>query len=111
MAKLLHIQTSPRGDRWASQAVAERLIDSYRNAHRGDTIETLNVWQARSLSHSPELPMWSFGVPYKLKHSMSTTRASDAAKAVVRRNIEEVQGKGRFDVFEDQSADDSNWES
>jgi steroid delta-isomerase-like uncharacterized protein len=37
---------------------------------------------------------------------MSTTTASDAAKAVVRRNTEEVQGKGNFDVFEELFADD-----
>jgi len=30
---------------------------------------------------------------------------SDAAKAVVRRNTEEVQGKGRFDIFEELFAD------
>jgi len=37
---------------------------------------------------------------------MSTIKGSDAAKAVVRRNTEEVQGKGRFDVFEELFADD-----
>jgi steroid delta-isomerase-like uncharacterized protein len=37
---------------------------------------------------------------------MSTTTASDAAKAVVRRNTEEVQGGGNFDVFEELFADD-----
>jgi FMN-dependent NADH-azoreductase len=109
MAKLLHIQTSPRGSRSASQAVAEHFIDSYRNTHHGDTVETLNVWQAQfpeldgaiidakyaivhRQPHSPEqvhawkavarladhfksadkyivsLPMWNFGIPYKLKH-------------------------------------------
>jgi FMN-dependent NADH-azoreductase len=109
MAKLLHIQTSPRGSRSASQALAEHFIDSYRNTHRGDTVETLNVWQAQfpeldgaiieakyaiahGQPHSPEqvhawkavarladhfkladkyivsLPMWNFGIPYKLKH-------------------------------------------
>ena len=37
---------------------------------------------------------------------MSTITSSDAAKAVVRRNTEEVQGKGRFDIFEDLFAED-----
>ena len=37
---------------------------------------------------------------------MNTIRASDAAKAVVRRNTEEVQGKGRFDVLGELFADD-----
>jgi len=31
---------------------------------------------------------------------------SEEAKAVVRRNTEEVQGKGRFDVFDELFADD-----
>jgi prophage maintenance system killer protein len=31
---------------------------------------------------------------------MKTLTAADAAKAVLRRNTEEVQGKGCFDVFE-----------
>ena len=37
---------------------------------------------------------------------MSSTTASETAKAVVRRNTEEVQGKGNFDVFEELFADD-----
>lgn len=37
---------------------------------------------------------------------MTTHSASEAAKAVVRRNTEEVQGKGNFDVFEELFADD-----
>jgi hypothetical protein len=32
--------------------------------------------------------------------------STDAAKAVVRRNTEEVQSKGNFDVFEEVFADD-----
>ena len=37
---------------------------------------------------------------------MNKINASEAAKAVVRRNTEEVQGKGRFDVFDELFADD-----
>ena len=37
---------------------------------------------------------------------MSTIASSEAAKAVVRRNTEEVQGKGDFDVFDEIFADD-----
>ena len=37
---------------------------------------------------------------------MSTITAPDAAKAVVRRNTEEVQSGGNFDVFEELFADD-----
>ena len=37
---------------------------------------------------------------------MNTMTQSEAAKAVVRRNTEEVQGKGDFNVFEELFADD-----
>jgi hypothetical protein len=37
---------------------------------------------------------------------VGTTTISDAAKAVVRRNTEEVQGRGNVDVFEQLFADD-----
>ena len=37
---------------------------------------------------------------------MTTTNISEAAKAVVRRNTEEVQGGGNFEVFEELFADD-----
>ena len=37
---------------------------------------------------------------------MSDSRSSDAAKAVVRRNTEEVQSRGNFDVFDELFAPD-----
>ncbi|HKW34865.1 MAG TPA: ester cyclase [Candidatus Acidoferrum sp.] len=37
---------------------------------------------------------------------MNQRSVSDEAKAVVRRNTEEVQGKGRFEIFEELFADD-----
>jgi len=37
---------------------------------------------------------------------MSRKSVSDEAKAIVRRNTEEVQGKGRFDIFDELFADD-----
>ena len=37
---------------------------------------------------------------------MSNSMLTDAAKAVVRRNTEEVQSRGKFDVFEELFADD-----
>jgi predicted ester cyclase len=37
---------------------------------------------------------------------MSNNPISEAAKAVVRRNTEEVQGQGKFDVFDELFADD-----
>jgi FMN-dependent NADH-azoreductase len=109
MSKLLYIQSSPRGDRSASITIAQHFIESYRAAHPGDTVETLDLWQTElpefdgatidakyavlhGQQQTPEqvqawqvvkavadhfksadkyvisLPMWNFGIPYKLKH-------------------------------------------
>jgi FMN-dependent NADH-azoreductase len=109
MSKLLHIESSPRGDRSASITVARHFLDAYRAKHPGDTIETLDLWktslpefngptidakyavlsgqnpagdQARAWQtvvkladhfksadkYLFSLPMWNFGIPYKLKH-------------------------------------------
>ena len=109
MSKLLHIQVSPRIGRSASIAVAEHFVEVYRAQHKGDTVETINLWETElpefdgatidakyailhGQKHTPaqleawktvvsiadrfksadkylfSLPMWNFGVPYKLKH-------------------------------------------
>jgi FMN-dependent NADH-azoreductase len=97
MAKLIHIQASPRGSRSASQAVASCFIESYCAAHPADTVDTLDLWhtdlpEINGQPHSAEqlhawqtivriadrfksadkylvsLPMWNFSIPYKLKH-------------------------------------------
>jgi hypothetical protein len=57
------------------------------------------------------LPASSFGYATTTglthwRESMSNSASSEAAKAVVRRNTEEVQGNGDFKVFEELFADD-----
>ena len=109
MSKLLHIQSSPRGDRSASIQVARHFLEVYRAKHPGDTVELLDLWQTSlpefngatinakyAVMHGQKptgdeirawevvtklaehfksadkylfsLPMWNFGIPYKLKH-------------------------------------------
>jgi len=58
-----------------------------------------NSIQYRSLRHNTD---W-LGCSAK---EMTNVSSSEAAKAVVRRNTEGVQGKGRFDVFDELFADD-----
>jgi len=109
MAKLLHIQASPRGDRSASTTIARDFLAAYKAKNPGATIETLDLWKAdlpafdgdtldakyavmhgqnpsggqveawaavtRIAEHFKSadkfvfsLPMWNFGIPYRLKH-------------------------------------------
>lgn len=109
MAKVLHIDVSPRKSASRSREVAKAFLDAYRAAHPADTIETIDLWShdlpafdgpamegkyavMSGRAHNPEetkawqrvtaeaerfkaadkylfsVPMWNFGVPYKLKH-------------------------------------------
>jgi FMN-dependent NADH-azoreductase len=64
MAKLIHIQASPRGTRSASQAVAACFIESYRATHAGDAVDTLDLWQA----DLPEINGAMLEAAYAVKH-------------------------------------------
>ena len=109
MARLLHIESSPRKDRSASIELARFFEEEYMKRHPGDRVETLDLWHTKlpefdgetinakyailhGLSHTPaqrkawqtvvetfeqfrsadkflfSVPMWNFGIPYKLKH-------------------------------------------
>jgi len=45
MAKVLHIQASPRGESYSSR-VAREFLSAVRRAHPADTVETLDLFQA-----------------------------------------------------------------
>jgi FMN-dependent NADH-azoreductase len=109
MPKLLHVISSPRGERSASTTVANAFIEAYRAQHADTHVDTLDLWQdaipefdrhaleakyaglagvaltadqqhawqrIRALAkrfHDADVivlgvPMWNFGIPYKLKH-------------------------------------------
>jgi FMN-dependent NADH-azoreductase len=64
MAKLIHIQASPRGSRSASQAVATHFIKCYRAAHPADVVDTLDIWQ----TDLPEINGATLDAAYAVKH-------------------------------------------
>ena len=64
MARLIHIQTSPRGSRSASQAVAAHFIESYCAAHPGDTVDMLDLWK----TELPEINGTMLDAAYAIKH-------------------------------------------
>ncbi|KPZ28221.1 FMN-dependent NADH-azoreductase [Pseudomonas coronafaciens pv. zizaniae] len=106
---ILHIASSPRGERSASLKLASRYLETLTSLHPGATIDVLDVWTTellpfdgpalnakyadlQGLQMSPEqqavwkqihalserfhladvilfsVPMWNFGIPYRLKH-------------------------------------------
>ena len=68
---------------------------------RGTTVLELEAGKIRR-----ESDYWDAATFMKEVGLMSSTASGEAAKAVVRRNTEEVQGQGRFDVFDQLFADD-----
>ena len=108
MPKLVYVEASPRKERSHSIRVAQAFLETYRETHPGDEVETLDLWAMglpefdgavvdakyrimHGEEHTPDeaaawgavvdlferfasgdrylfsLPMWNFGIPYKLK--------------------------------------------
>ncbi|TWT75938.1 FMN-dependent NADH-azoreductase 1 [Posidoniimonas polymericola] len=136
MAKLLHIEASPRKERSHSLSVARALIDAYREANPNDEVETWDLWStplpefddaAINASYAAKrgqpltadqqaaydrleqvfdrfaaadkyvfsLPMWNFGVPYKLKHFIDVVSQSGMAFKILPEGGYEGQLGGR----------------
>ena len=115
---LLHVESSPRGPRSASNEIAQAFIDAWSTHHPGATIDTLDVWQTdlppfdgaaidakyAGLTGQPlttdqqtaweairtladrfidadiivfGVPMWNFGIPYRLKHLFDVISQKD----------------------------------
>src|ERR1700736_888525 len=58
---LLNVQSSPRGPRSASIAVADAFLQAYRQAHPNLTVDTLNVWE----ENLPDFDQDAIGAKYK----------------------------------------------
>ena len=69
MSKLLHILTSPRGERSASTEVAAHFIQSYHAANGTDVLETLDLWKAKL----PEMNGKTLDAKYAVLHGQSQT--------------------------------------
>lgn len=49
MTTLLHISSSPRGAASESLAIAETFLETYRESHPGDAVETWDLWDEGAL--------------------------------------------------------------
>lgn len=92
MAKLLHIQASPRTARSASVAVANHFLDVYRTQHPGDTIETINLWDE-------ELPAFdgaAIDAKYAILHGQQHTPEQAAAWQAVTRIADRFKSADKY---------------
>lgn len=81
MARLLYIEASPRKNRSISIELAALFRDAYLNAHPGDEIRSINLWNL-SL---PEINGEVLNAKYALMHGLKpTAREAEAWQEVIR---------------------------
>jgi len=82
---LLNIQSSPRGPKSASIAVADAFLEAYRKNCPGLIVDTLNVWDEKL----PEFDSQAIGAKYKAINK----QPMDSAEAAVWERIQELAGR------------------
>ncbi len=82
MSKLLHIQSSPRGERSSSNNVAGHFIAAYCASHPNDTVETLNVWEMALPEFDGETIAAKYAVMGGQTQTPEQVEAWDAIKAI-----------------------------
>jgi FMN-dependent NADH-azoreductase len=82
---LLYIQSSPRGRRSVSIAVADAFLQAYRQVSHELTVDTLNVWE----ENLPEFDQEAIGAKYKGINK----EPMDTAEAAVWHKIQELAAR------------------
>jgi FMN-dependent NADH-azoreductase len=82
---LLYIQSSPRGPRSVSIAVADAFLQAYRQVSHQLTVDTLNVWE----ENLPEFDQEAIGAKYKGINK----EPMDPAEAAVWHKIQELAAR------------------
>ena len=82
---LLYIQSSPRGRRSVSIAVADAFLQAYRQVSKDLTVDTLNVWE----ENLPEFDQEAIGAKYKGINK----EPMDPAEAAVWHKIQELAAR------------------
>ncbi len=92
MAKLLHVEASPRKERSASIAVANAFLDAYREAHPDDEVETWDLW-AEPL---PEFDGDTLNGKYAIMHGQEHTPEQAAAWQAVESAFERFASADKY---------------
>jgi FMN-dependent NADH-azoreductase len=92
MSKLLHIESSPRGQRSASITVARLFLEVYRAKHPGDTVETLDLWQ----TSLPEFDGATIDAKYAVLHGQKPSGDQVRAWQVVTKVAEHFKSADKY---------------
>ena len=83
MSKLLYIEASPRKERSASIKVARTFLNAYRDAHSGDEIETLDLWNTQLPAFNGDVIDAKYAILHGLPHSSEQKAAWQAVEEVI----------------------------
>ena len=83
MSKVLYIQSSPRGGRSKSLAVADAFIQMYQQGHPEDLIETLNVFDADLLPFDGLVVRAKYTILHGKQHTAEEAEAWKAVEGVI----------------------------
>ena len=75
MAKILHIQSSPMGERSYSSRTARFFLEAYQTAHPQDTIEELGLWKTELPAFDAVAASGKYKIMRGLPHSEEEARA------------------------------------
>jgi FMN-dependent NADH-azoreductase len=92
MANLLYIQASPRGERSKSNVVAAAFLEAYKESHRADSIQTLNVF-TQSL---PAFEGFALQAKYAIMHGKTHSKEELAAWQSVEQTIEQFKSADKY---------------
>lgn len=83
MSTVLYIQSSPRGERSKSIAVADAFLKMYQQGHPEDVIETLNVFDADLLPFDGLVVRAKYTILHGKEHTKEEAEAWQAVEAVI----------------------------
>ncbi len=83
MATVLYIKASPRGGRSHSLAVADAFVETYRAAHPGDEVKTLDVFKADLPAFDGLAVQAKYTILHGQKHTAEELAAWQAVEAVI----------------------------
>jgi FMN-dependent NADH-azoreductase len=83
MAKVLHIQVSPREERSHSRKVAEAFLEVYQETNRGDEVATLDLFQAALPTFDGFVIQAKYNIMHGREHSEEQANAWREVEAVI----------------------------
>lgn len=92
MATVLHIQASPRGEESFSYRTAQAFLESYRKAHPGDRVRTLDLFG----DTVPEFGLAVARGKYRILHGQEQTSAEKQAWRVVEATIADFKQADKY---------------